>query len=208
MSRLTSRIDVLERRRRRPESYTALKLLTTEDLGRALVLIERGGVLPNGEVRNPEVYRHASREELEALERWTELCGEPLDHLEAAEELLDRMGDAYGWRSPEATDAALLRERLELPGASPWLVEKMAEAVMRFYAELEEHGDQSSHPALRGAVRRLERLKEIVYVRFSPETEMLPKSHLWRLEDGESRSITDRGSAQSAEVLTAKGKRV
>jgi hypothetical protein len=193
MSRLTSRIDVLEHRRRRPESYTALKLLTTEDLGRALVLIERGGVLPNGEVRNPEVYRHASREELEALERWTELCGEPLDHLEAAEELLDRMGDAYGWRSPEATDAALLRERLELPGASPWLVEKMAEAVMRFYAELEEHGDQSSHPALRGAVRRLERLKEIVYVRSSPDTEMLPKSHPRRLKYGESGSLTGRG---------------
>jgi len=193
MSRLASRIDVLKRRRRRPEPYTALKLLTTEDLGRALVLIERGGVLPNGEVRNPEVYRHASREELESLERWTELCGEPLDHLEAAEELLDRMGDAYGWRSPEATDAALLRESLELPGASPWLVEKMAEAVMRFYAELEEHGDQSSHPALRGAVRRLERLKEIVYVRSSPDTEMLPKSHPGRLKYGESGSLTGQG---------------
>jgi hypothetical protein len=136
MSRLRSRIDEVKNRRRRPESYTALKLLTTEDLGRALVLVERGGVLANGEVRNPKVYRYASREELEAFERWTELCGQMLDHLEAAEELLDRMGDAYGWRSPEATDAALLRERLELPGASPWLVEKTAEAVVRFYAEL------------------------------------------------------------------------
>jgi hypothetical protein len=97
MSRLRSRIDVVKNRRRRPESYTALKLLTTEDLRRALVLIERGGVLANGDVRNPEVYRHASREELEALERWTQLCGQTLDHLEAAEELLDRMGDAYGW---------------------------------------------------------------------------------------------------------------
>jgi hypothetical protein len=164
MSRLTSRIDVLKHRRQRPESYTALKLLTTGDLGRALVLIERGGVLPNGEVRNPEVYRHASREELEALERWAELCGEPLDHLEAAEELLDRMGDAYGWHSREAFDAALLRERLELPGASSWLVEKSAEAVLRFYAELEEHGDQPRHPGLKGAVRRLERLREIEYV--------------------------------------------
>jgi hypothetical protein len=164
MSRLTSRIDVLKHRRRRPESYTALKLLTTGDLGRALVLIERGGVLPNGEVRNPEVYRHASSEELEALERWAELCGEPLDHLEAAEELLDRMGEAYGWRSREAFDAALLRERLELPGASSWLVEKTAEAVLRFYAELEEHGDQPRHPGLKGAVRRLERLREIEYV--------------------------------------------
>jgi hypothetical protein len=164
VSRLTSRIDVLKHSRRRAESYTALKLLTTEDLRRALVLIERGGVLPNGEVRNPEVYRHASREELEALERWAELCGEPLEHLEAAEELLDRMGDAYGWRSLEAFDAALLRERLELGGASPWLVTKTAEAVVRFYAELEEHGDQPRHPGLKGAVRRLERLKEIVYV--------------------------------------------
>jgi hypothetical protein len=193
MSRLTSRIDVLKCRRRRPEYYTALKVLTTEDLGRALVLVERGGVLPNGEVRNPEVYRHASREELEALERWMELCGQTLDHLEAAEELLDRMGDAYGWRSPEATDAALLRERLELPGASPWLVEKTAEAVVRFYAELEEHGDQPSYPDLRGAVRRLERLKEIVYVRSSPDTEMLPRSHSRRMEDGESGSLADWG---------------
>jgi hypothetical protein len=208
MSRLRSRIDVVKNRRRRPESYTALKVLTTEDFRRALVLIERGGVLANGEVRNPEVYRHASREELEALERSTQLCGQTLDHLEAAEELLDRMGDAYGWRSPEATDAALLRERLELPGASPWLVEETAEAVVRFYAELEEHSDQSSHPALRSAVRRLERLKEIVYVSSSPDKEMLPKSHRRRLEDGESRSITDRVSAQSAEVLTAKGKPV
>ena len=175
MSRLTSRIDVLKRRRRRPEPYTALKLLTTEDLGRALVLIERGGVLANGEVRNPEVYRHASREELEALERWAELCGEPLDPLEAAEELLDRMGEAYGWRSREAFGAALLRERIELPGASPWLVEKTAEAVAGFYAELAEHGNQPRHPALRGAVRRLERLREIVYVRPTPETELSPK---------------------------------
>jgi hypothetical protein len=164
MSRLTARIDALKHRRRRPELYPTLKLLTTEDLVRALLLVERGGVLPDGEVRNPEVYRHASREELDALERWTQLCGEPLDHLEASEELLDRMGEAYGWRSLEALDAALLRERLELPGASPWLVEKTAEAVVRFYAELEEHGGQPSHPALRGAVRRLERLREIVYV--------------------------------------------
>ncbi len=162
MSRLTSRIEALKHRRRRPEPYTALKLLTTEDLLRALVLVERGGVLPNGEARNPEVYQEASHIELEALERWAELCGEPLDHLEAAEELLDRMGDAHGWGSPDARDAALLRERLELPGASPWLIEKTAEAVVRFYAELEEYGDQPRHPALRGAVRRLERLQEIV----------------------------------------------
>jgi len=128
MSRLTSRIDVLKRRRRRPEPYTALKLLTTEDL--------------------------------------------------------------YGWRSPEATDAALLRESLELPGASPWLVEKTAEAVVRFYAELEEHGGHPRHPGLRGAVRRLERLKEIEYVygRPAPEKETLPrpaKTHPGRLEGDE-----------------------
>jgi hypothetical protein len=164
VSRLTGRIDALKRRQRRPDPYPAIKLLTTEDLARALVLVERGGVLPNGDVRNPEVYRQASREEVEALERWTQLCGEPLDHLEGAEELLDRMGDAYGWRSRAAFDAALLRERLELSGASPWLVEKTAEAVLRFYVVLEEHGDHPRHPALRSAVRRLERLREIEYV--------------------------------------------
>jgi hypothetical protein len=175
MSRLTSRIEALKHRRGRTEPYPSLKLLTTDDLARALVLVERGGVLPNGEVSNPEVYRQASREELEALERWAELCGEPLDPLEAAEELLDRMGEAYGWRSREAFGAALLRERLELPGASPWLVEKTAEAIAAFYAALAEHGNQPRHPALRGAVRRLERLREIVYVRPTPETELSPK---------------------------------
>lgn len=122
-------------------------------------------MLPDGEVHKPEVYRRASRKDLEALERWAKLCGEPLDHLDAAEELLDRMGDAYGWRSREAFDAALLRERLELPCANPWLVEKTAQAVVSFYAELAEHGSQQPrHPALRGAVRRLERLREIEYV--------------------------------------------
>ena len=192
MSRLTNRIEALEHRRRRPEPYTPLKLLTTEDLARALILVERGGVLPNGEVRNPEVYRQASHEELEAVERWTQLCGEPLDHLEAADELLDRMGDAHGWHSPEVRDAALLRERLELPGASPWLVEKTAEAVVRFYAKLEEHGDHPRHPALRGAVRRLARLREIEYVPHASETEVLPKAHPRRLEDGGSGGLTDR----------------
>ena len=164
MSRLTNRIEALKHRRGGTVPYPALKLLTTEELARALLLVERGGVLPNGEVHNPEVYRRASREDLEALERWAELCGEPLDHLDAAEELLDRMGDAYGWRSREALDAALLRERLELPCASPWMVEKTAQAVVRLYAELAEHGNQPRHPALRGAVRRLERLREIEYV--------------------------------------------
>ncbi len=164
MSRLASRIEALKHRRGGPGPYSTLKLLTTEDLTRAVILVERGGVLPNGEVSNPEVYQRASREDLEALERWAELCGEPLDHLGAAEELLDRMGDAYGWRSQAALDAAVLRERLELPGASSWLVEKTAQAVVRFYAELAEHGNQPRHPALRGAVRRLERLREIEYV--------------------------------------------
>jgi hypothetical protein len=164
MSRLTSRIEALKNRRGGTEPYPTLKLLTTEELARALLLVEQGGVLPDGEVHNPEVYRQASQEALEAVERWAELCGEPLDYLDAAEELLDRMGDAYGWRSREAFAAARLRERLELPCASPWLVEKSAQAVVRFYAELAEHGNQPHHPALRGAVRRLERLREIVYV--------------------------------------------
>jgi hypothetical protein len=165
MSRLKKRIGALERRRRPKEPGSALKLLTTDELRRALALVERGGLLPNGEVRCPEVYQRAPAEEWEALEHWMELCGEPLDHLEAAEELLDRMGDAYGWRSPEAMDAALLLERLELPDASPWLIEKTAEAVVSFYTELEEHRDEPRHPELRAAVRRLERLKEIEYVR-------------------------------------------
>jgi hypothetical protein len=197
VSRLTSRIESLKHRRRRLESYTALKLLTTDDLARALGLVERGEVLPNGEVRNPEVYRQASRKELAALERWVELCGEPLDHLEAAEELLDRMGDAHGWRSPEARDAALLRERLELPGANSWLVEKTAEAVVRLYAELAEHGGQPRHPALKGAVRRLERLREIEYVRPAPDTDVLPKAHPGRLEDAESDAPQTGGNPRS-----------
>jgi hypothetical protein len=165
MSRLKKRIEALERRQRPKDPGSALKLLTTDELRRTLALVERGGLLPNGEVRRPEVYQEAPDEEWEALERWMELCGEPLDHLEAAEELLDRMGDAYGWRSPEAMDAALLLERLELPDASRWLIEKTAEAVVSFYAELEEHRDEPRHPELRAAVRRLERLKEIEYVR-------------------------------------------
>jgi hypothetical protein len=165
MSRLKKRVEALEHRRLPKEPGSALKLLTTYELRRALALVERGGLLPNGAVRRPEVYQEAPSEEWEALERWIELCGEPLDHLEAAEELLDRMGEAYGWRSPEAMGAALLLERLELPDASPWLVGKTAEAVVSFYAELEEHRDEPRHPELRAAVRRLERLKEIEYVR-------------------------------------------
>ncbi len=41
---------------------------------------------------------------------------------------------------------------------------------MNFYAELEEHRDEPRHAAVRGAVRRLERLKEIEYVRENTRT--------------------------------------
>jgi hypothetical protein len=155
------RIEVLKRRRQLPERNTPLKLLTTDELRRALVLVQRSGVLPSGDVRRPEAFLQATPGELEALERWREVCGEPLDHLEAAEELLDRMGEAYGWRSPEAINAALFLQRLERPDKSPWFVAKMAEAVLTFYAELGQHPDEPQHPRVRGAVRRLERLNEI-----------------------------------------------
>jgi hypothetical protein len=171
MSRLKKRVEALEHRQQPMEWGSALKLMTTGELRRALALVERGGLLPSGEVRRPEVYQEAPPEEWEALERWMELCGEPLDHLEAAEELLDRMGEAYGWRSREAVDAALLLERLELPDASQWLVGKTAEAIVSFYAELEECREEPRHPKLRAAVRRLERLKEIEYVRPTPAPE-------------------------------------
>ncbi len=160
MSRLKRRVKALGDRRREPEPETPLKLLTTDELRRALGLAERGGVLPSGDVRHPEVYQEATAEEWAALERWTELCGEPLDHLDAAEELLDRMGDAHGWRSPETMEAAVLLQRMQLPDASPWFVAKRAEAVVSFYAELDEHRDEPRHADVRGAVRRLERLDE------------------------------------------------
>ena len=170
-SRLERRLDALEERQRRPEPISVLRLLNTEELRRTLALIERAGVMPSGEVRNPRAFREAAPEELEALEHWRELCGEPLDHLELAEELLDRVGEARGWRSPKTLEAALLLKRLELPGESPWYVTKTAEAVVAFYAELEEHGagrgGGALHPHVRGAVRRLERLREID--RISPE---------------------------------------
>ncbi len=95
------------------------------------------------------------------MEHWRTLCGEPLDHLELAEELVDRMGEAHGWRSPEALNAALCLQRLERPDRSTWFVAKMAEAVLNFYAELEQHPDEPQHPKVRGAVRRLERLHVI-----------------------------------------------
>ena len=161
MSRLERRLEALKRRQRRPEAMSALKLLTTGEIQRALVLTERAEVLPNGDVRCPEAFLQAAPEELDALERWRKLCGEPLDHLELAEELLDRMGEAHSWRSPEATNAALILQRLERPDESPWFVAKMAEAVLNFYAELGQHPDQPQHPRVRGAIRRLERLKEI-----------------------------------------------
>ena len=50
------------------------------------------------------------------------------------------MGEAHGWRSPEALETALLLKRLELPNESPWFVGKTAEAVVVLYAEMEEHG--------------------------------------------------------------------
>jgi hypothetical protein len=161
MSRLGRRVKALEGRRREPEPETTLKLLTTDELRRALALAERGGVLPSGDVRHPEVYQQATAEEWGALERWRHLCGEPLDHLDAAEELLDRMGDAHGWRSPETVEAALLLQRMQLPDASPWFVGKRTEAVVNFYAELDEHRDEPRHADVRGAVRRLERLDEL-----------------------------------------------
>jgi hypothetical protein len=69
--------------------------------------------------------------------------------------------------------ALVLAERLELPDASPWLVQRMAEAVINFYAQLEEHDDQPHRPTLRGAY---ERLGEIEYGRPAPDTEALPRA--------------------------------
>ena len=136
-------------------------LLTTEEIRRALILTERAGVLQNGDVRYPQAFWRATPGELEALEHWRTLCGEPLDHLELAEELLDRMGEAHGWRSPEAMNAAVFLQRLERRNRSPWFVAKMAEAVLNFYAELERHPGDHRHPRLRSAVRRLDRLDEM-----------------------------------------------
>ena len=170
-SRLEKRLSALEGLPRQAEPISVLRLLNTEELRLALALIERARVLPNGEVGHPEAFGEATPEELEALEHWRQLYGEPLDHLELAEELLDRVGEARGWRSPEALETALLLKRLELPNDSPWFVGKMAEAVVVLYAEMEEHGVERSgaslHPHVRGAVRRLERLKEMD--RLAPE---------------------------------------
>jgi hypothetical protein len=161
VSRLERRLRALRSRRQRPETLSALMLLTTEEIRRALVLTERAGVLQNGDVRYPEAFWQATPGELGALEHWRKLCGEPLDHLELAEELLDRMGEAHGWRSPEAMDAAPFLQRLERPNRSPWFVARMAEAVLNFYAELGQHPGEPRHPRVRGAIRRLERLDEL-----------------------------------------------
>src|SRR5215211_3712155 len=161
MSRLERRLKALRRRQQRPETMSALMLLTTEEIRRALVLTERAGVLQNGGVSYPEAFGQATPEELEALEHWRTLCGEPLDHLELAEELLDRVGEAHGWRSPEAIGAAQCLQRLTRHDRSPWFVAKMAEAVLNFYAELAQHPGEPRHPRVRGAVRRLERLDKM-----------------------------------------------
>ena len=161
MSRLEKRLKALRHRQQRPAKMNALMLLTTEEIRRALILTERAGILQNGDVRYPEAFRQATSGELKALERWRTLCGEPLDHLELAEELLDRMGEAHGWRSPEAMDAAAFLQRLARPDRSPWFVAKMAEAVLNFYAELEHHPGEPRHPRVRSAVRRLDRLEEM-----------------------------------------------
>jgi hypothetical protein len=71
------------------------------------------------------------------------------------------MGRAHGWRSREAADAALLLERLEMPEESSWFVGKLAQAVVNFYAELNEHSREPDHPKMRAAVRRLQRLMEM-----------------------------------------------
>lgn len=198
-SRLERRLSALEGRQRQPEPISVLRLLNTEELRQALALIERAGVLPDGEVRYPEVFREAAPEELEALEHWKQLYGEPLDHLELAEELLDRVGEARGWRSPEALDTALLLERLELPNGSPWYVGKMAEAVVVLYAEMEEHGVGrgvgSLHPHVRGAVRRLERLKEMD--RLAPEPQVAPEEQDQTEAVEASQRSEEQGSSRS-----------
>ena len=117
--------------------------------------------MPSGDVSHPEVYKEATVEEWVALERWIGLCGEPLDHLDAADELLDHMGDAHRWRPPKTVEAAVLLQRMHLPDASLWFVAKRAEAVVSFYAEIDEHRDEPRHADVRGAVRRLERLDEL-----------------------------------------------
>jgi hypothetical protein len=194
-SRLERRLRALKHSQRQPETNTPLKLLTTDELRRAMDLIERAGVLPSGEVRRPEVFRSPPPEELEALKRWRELHGEPLDQLEAAEELLDRVGEAHGWHSPEAVQAALLLNRLELPDASPWFISKRAEAVLNLYAELEEHRDEPQHPHVRGAVRHLERLKKMNHLAPEPESSASESSEDEYPGPSRRRSYSRQGAA-------------
>ena len=172
-SRLERRIKALRRRQRQIVPINPVMLLTTDDLRRALVLTERARVLPNGEVRCPEVFHAASQEEWAILERWAVLCGEPLDHIEATEELLDRTGEVSGWRSREAGEAALLLSRLRQPDASHRLVGEIAHATITFYAELEEHypegcGAGALHPHVREAIRQLARLEGVVRLASEP----------------------------------------
>ena len=56
-SRLQRRLSALEGRQPQPEPISVLRLLNTEELRLALALIERAGVLPNGEVRHPDAFR-------------------------------------------------------------------------------------------------------------------------------------------------------
>jgi hypothetical protein len=182
MSRMQSRLRKrLQQRRLQPEPINAFALLTTEEIQQALALTERGGVLPNGGVRYPEAFQEATPVEREALQHWARVCNEPLDHLELAEELVDRMGEAHGWRSREALDAALLLERLELPDESSWFVGKMAEAILNLYAELDEHPHEPEHAKVRGAVRRIGRLEDLD--RLDPES----------LEDSAAGSVPSEG---------------
>jgi hypothetical protein len=178
-SRLERRMKALKRRQRQiVVPNTPVKLLTTDELRRALALTERAEVLPNGDVRCPEIFHAAPQEEWAILERWSVLCGEPLNHIEAAEELLDRMGEANGWRSREAGEAALLLARLTLLGASHRLIGEMAHAIINLYAELEEHhpggwGPKTPHLHVRDAIRHITRLEGVG--RFAYESSTVPE---------------------------------
>src|SRR5829696_4927572 len=57
-------------RRLQPEPINAFALLTTEEIQQALALTERGGVLPDGDVRHPEAFREATPVEQEAMQHW------------------------------------------------------------------------------------------------------------------------------------------
>jgi len=66
-------------------------------------------------VRYPEAFRRITPAEWEVLERWTKLCGEPLDHLGLAEELVDRIGEAERRLAEEV--AALLAQAKQVDAA-------------------------------------------------------------------------------------------